>query len=487
MTLRRKLLSTFAGLAAMALLIALVAGWSVAQWARTEGELRSHYERSLLLQRIRAATFRAFKEVPDAVTGDDTDSRQEFDAFLKPARADFAEWSRLAETRAEKAEVARIQAAFEALVVQARRAFTLVEAGRQREAFVLMEGRLEDQNFAGFQKLSEDAVAADRRVRDIINARATQTRDTARLVMLIAALGTVSLGLLLAAYLASDLFAPLHDASDALDDLARGDRERRLPEDRDDELGRLNAAFNAAASSIAQRERTLSAVETADSAEGGEPWRNQPSRLALHAMVSQLQAQVGQAGRATREGNADDEKLDDAEREDTLRQIDDLLRAISRVTDFGFPLDLNRARVDVRALLYEVLVRFHDELARRGVSFDLSVSPEVGEASLDRLKMREALAELIRNGLEALPARGGRIGLRARIEGSTLVLEVADDGGGADGSAIDRALSGRGENGKPAVGLRLTRAIIEQHGGAMDVQSREGEGTYVQISLPIGV
>jgi len=85
LTLRRKLLTVFGGLAMLALLVVGMSWWVIGQWRATNAELEGHYLRSLLLQRIRAASFRAFKEVPDAVTGGDADARQEFEALLAPA------------------------------------------------------------------------------------------------------------------------------------------------------------------------------------------------------------------------------------------------------------------------------------------------------------------------------------------------------------------------------------------------------------------
>ena len=77
-----------------------------------------------------------------------------------------------------------------------------------------------------------------------------------------------------------------------------------------------------------------------------------------------------------------------------------------RVTDFSFPLDITLSKTDVRALLYDALRRFHDELSRRGISFELNVDKEIKYATLDHLKIREAVSELIHNALKALPESG---------------------------------------------------------------------------------
>jgi two-component system, OmpR family, sensor kinase len=482
MSLRRKLLTTFGALALLALLIAGMTVWATFQWQRTDRQLQDHYTRSLLLQGVRATVFRAFKEVPDAVLTGDVDARQEFEAFIPIIEEDFAEWAALADTEEERQQVEQVRGAYEALVRDARQVFDLVDAGQNDAAFQLMEGQLEDEEFQGFQELTEAAVESDQRNREIIRAQTQNTRRTAQIILAIGAFGTLSLGLLLAAYLASDLFRPLRDLERALQNVAHGNFDRRLPEERADEFGMVHRAYNEMAAAMAQRARLSGAtIETDGSGDGRESWEVKPSRATLHALVAQLRASVTQlTDGATPDGASEQQQGE------LLRQIDQLSVAVARVTDFGFPLDLNLARTDIRALLYEVLLRFHDQLVERGVSLELDIAPDVGIAVVDRLKLREALGELVRNALKALPEEGGKLGLRARLDDHhRLLLEVADDGRGADEPLIDQALA-ETESGPPRrVGLKLTRGVVEQHGGRLTIDSRPGEGTYVQIALPL--
>lgn len=509
MTLRHKLLTIFGALALLALVVAGITVWTQAQWAATEGALQGHYLRSLQVQRVRAATFRAFKEVPDAVTGGDPNARQEFDTLLGPIGEDFRHWAELADTDAERQQVEAVRGAFDRLVADARAVFALVDAGRQSEAFDLMEGRLEDQDFAGFQDVTEAAVQSDRETRDRVRAQTLGARRAAQTMLAVAVFGTLSLVLLLGGYLASDLFAPLRELERSLADVARGDLRRRLDAERRDELGGVNRAFNALAEAVARRERGagLGATPAAGRADGvpapaGAAWDGVPSRIALHALVSQLRTRVAalqRGGPGALTGGAGGAAAPTPAA--LLEEVDGLLHAVARVTEFGFPLDLTLAPTDVRALLYDVLLRFQEDLARRGASVEVQVAPEVGEAVVDRLKLRTALGELVRNALHALPERGGRVGLRAGIEsaagvggagggspaGALLVLEVADDGRGAPQSVLDRAPVPPGDpGGEPRhVGLRLTRAVVEQHGGTLRVRSEEGAGTYVRLALPL--
>lgn len=490
MNLRQKLLTTFGGLGVLALVTAGMSVWAILQWQGTEEKLQSHYERSLLLQRVRAAVFRAVKEVPDAVIGSDQQARLEFNKSLESIEPDFKRWAELAHNNEERQQVEQVRKAYETLISDARTAINLVEKGRKNEALQLMTGELEN-DFVPFQTLTEEAVASDRNYRKVIRAGTQRTRETTELVLAIAAFGTVSLVLLLAAYLASDLFAPLREVKQALDDLAAGDLERRLDEERNDELGAINRAFNQMAEVIQEREQVAQLAAfpagVADEGANGSALQQMPSRLTLHRLVSQLRAQVTHL--SSNQQVDGDGAVVTQDKQELMSQLDQLLQAVSRLTEFGFPLDLNLARTDIRALIYEVLLRFHDEFAQRAISFELDIAPEVSYAVVDRLKLREVLAELVRNALAAMPESGGRLGIRTGIaaDGTQLLVEIADNGTGAEQPLIEQAFALRdnGEHQPTRVGLKLTKAIVEQHGGHLEIDSRPGVGTYVQIQIPL--
>lgn len=480
MSLRRKLFVTFGVLALLGMVVAGVSIWATLQWASSNEGLQNHFIRSLQVQRIRASTLEAIREVPDALSDEDPDARQEFEDALDPVEEDFEMWARLAGTEDERRQVREVRAAYDAIVGDSRTFFDLFEAGRRDEAARLADGRIEEGDFDEFEAATEAAIASDREYRDTVRAQTEDTRRTAQLVLIVAAFGSVSLLLLVAAYLASDLFRPLRDLKHALDDVKRGDLDRRLDEDRSDELGEVSRAFNSAMEAIARREQ----ARELPPADGEQAWQSAPSRVTLHRLVSRLRSRISQLNETEngRDGYAD-------EQGELAVQLDQLSQAVARMTDFGFPLDLNLSRTDVRALLYRVFMRFQDELAERGVSIELNIAPEVDYAVVDRLKLREAVGELLQNALSALPESGGQLGLRSRPseDGTELLIEVADDGVGAEQSLIDDAfdLETSGPDDRPRVGLALTKAIIEQHGGRLRVESEPGGGAYAQIRLPL--
>lgn len=78
--------------------------------------------------------------------------------------------------------------------------------------------------------------------------------------------------------------------------------------------------------------------------------------------------------------------------------------------------------------------------------------------------------------------------MRARLfeNGTELLIEVADDGAGTEQSLMDEAFDPRDVPAeRTRVGLALTKAIVEQHGGSLGVESQPGDGMYARVRLPL--
>ncbi|MGI8538602.1 MAG: ATP-binding protein [Rubrobacteraceae bacterium] len=487
MSLRRKLVVTFGGLGFMTLMVAVITVWSMMGWSDSEQELREHYQRSLLLQEVRARSSQAFLEVPEGLTGNDPDARRDFEETLEPAGRFFDQWADLADNESEFREVEEVRSAYRLAVDGANEAFSLIEEENFEEGETLFD-ELEDNEFENFQQTALQAARDDSDRRQEIRDNTENTRRTAQTMLAISSFGALSLVLLLAGYLASDLFTPLRDIRSGLKSVRNGDRHIRLTEERSDEIGDINREFNRMVAAVSRRERNDGTTASTPirengggAVEGGDSFEETarmdlPTRVALHRMISDMREEVGRVG-----GNGHSA-------EHASARLEEMAREVSRLADFSYPMDLELERTDVRALVYGVVQRFQRRMIESSVSLEVDVSPEVRHAVADRLKLREAVCELLGNSLDAIPDRGGRIGLRVRADADdgghapNLLIEVADDGAGADQSLIDRSFD-RGESSYS--GLAMVRAVVKQHGGSLEIESEPGEGTYAQIRIPL--
>jgi signal transduction histidine kinase len=148
--------------------------------------------------------------------------------------------------------------------------------------------------------------------------------------------------------------------------------------------------------------------------------------------------------------------------------------------------------IDVRDLMREVEEYCRARLPRRGKPIRLvtNCSP-VPLVAANRTLLEWALENLVKNSVDALEERGGRIELRvARAPtGRTVEVEVADDGPGVPRTLRKRIFEA-GVSTKPqgwGVGLSLARRIVEEyHGGSLELVSADsGSGATFRITLPV--
>jgi signal transduction histidine kinase len=108
------------------------------------------------------------------------------------------------------------------------------------------------------------------------------------------------------------------------------------------------------------------------------------------------------------------------------------------------------------------------------------------EATVDEVKLRRVVLNLITNAREAM-GPGGEIRFISRVEDGVWHLEVRDTGPGIPDEIMDRLFEPFATHGKATgtgLGLALAKQFVEQHGGCITVQSQRGRGTTFFIEIP---
>ncbi|MFL6861969.1 MAG: sensor histidine kinase, partial [Allosphingosinicella sp.] len=152
---------------------------------------------------------------------------------------------------------------------------------------------------------------------------------------------------------------------------------------------------------------------------------------------------------------------------------------------------LAEEEVDLAELCGELAEGVRGLAERKGVELAVELTPEIGIVTGDRRRLSQAVGNVLRNALLYTGA-GGRVLLRAEGGRDSARIIISDNGRGiapADQARVfdrfQRTVEGRGEEQAGiGVGLPLARQFVEAHGGTVQLQSREGEGTTVIIRLP---
>jgi signal transduction histidine kinase len=133
------------------------------------------------------------------------------------------------------------------------------------------------------------------------------------------------------------------------------------------------------------------------------------------------------------------------------------------------------------------LVEFVRPLAtRQGIRLEASLDPAVPPMSMDRTLLRQAILNLVKNGLEVL-AQGGALTVTTQRLDETVEIAVSDTGPGIT-PEVGRRLFEQFFTTKPqgtGLGLYITRQIVEEHGGRLRWSSTPGAGAVFVAILPI--
>ena len=159
------------------------------------------------------------------------------------------------------------------------------------------------------------------------------------------------------------------------------------------------------------------------------------------------------------------------------------------VVDFLFavkPMDTKLEDGSINAVIQDLLDFVRPELDQAGVTIESRLSPSIPQLKIDARFIKQALLNLVKNAVSAMP-EGGVLGIRTRRAGDDVLITVSDTGAGIPDNIMDKIFEPYFTT-KPfgtGLGLTIVFKIVKEHFGDISVSSRPGEGTTITIALPI--
>ena len=311
---------------------------------------------------------------------------------------------------------------------------------------------------------------------ELLSAESHGFLNTLLFITVIGGVLTVGVAILLAAWLSKRITAPVTALTEATQAIAQGETTI-LPVSSSDKLGRMSAAFNQMTSTLeTQRDLRRRLINDVS------------HELNTPLTVIQLEATGLRDGLQTPESASDH----------IIKEVD-RLRGLVTDLDWLAETDHGELRLSLEASsIYELVSaevdRWQPQSQARRVELSLEASADLPDMDIDRMRMSQALGNVLSNSLLCTQA-GGNILLRAGLEGDeALAISITDNGIGihtADLSHVfdrfyrtDQSRS-RGIGGT-GLGLAITRAIVEAHGGTVTIRSDGlGQGVTVILRLPL--
>ena len=168
----------------------------------------------------------------------------------------------------------------------------------------------------------------------------------------------------------------------------------------------------------------------------------------------------------------------------------DILKSIRGLARQSSP---EMTRVDINAIIAEVLTFTRGELQQHGVSLETELYPNLGSIMGNRVQLQQVILNLIKNGIEAMSA----VTLRPRVlrvssqtdEHENVIIAVTDTGTGLDPTTMERIFDAFFTT-KPegmGMGLSICRSIVEAHGGRLWASPNLPYGSVFAFAVPVMV
>lgn len=274
--------------------------------------------------------------------------------------------------------------------------------------------------------------------------------------------------------LAGKISVPVKAATRAAKDIARGNYNNRINTDICTmELSELGNAVNHMAESLDNQEMLRRRLTSDVAHELRTPVAN---------VSSNIEAIIEGALEPT------NERLSSCYNE--LERITGIITELEKLRQIeGENMILHIGHVDIYELAKEVKLIFENEMSKKNIRCDI-----IGEhidVCVDKDKMSQVLNNLISNAVKYTD-NYGNIQITVIQENENVVITVKDNGCGIDDNDIQYIFerfyrtdkSRNRSTGGAGIGLTITRAIVQLHGGTIHVESKKGVGSLFKVTIP---
>ncbi len=167
-------------------------------------------------------------------------------------------------------------------------------------------------------------------------------------------------------------------------------------------------------------------------------------------------------------------------------EIHRLDRVVQILVDFTRPRDLRLEEIDLRRLLEDVLMLSAPDTEQHGVTVKRRLGTEPLGVKVDVDVMKQAILNVIINGMQAMP-QGGTLTISARRDEDNVITEIRDQGVGIPHELQEKIfeLYFTTRKGGSGIGLAQTYQALQWHYGSINFETVEGQGTTFRLCLPL--
>ncbi len=171
------------------------------------------------------------------------------------------------------------------------------------------------------------------------------------------------------------------------------------------------------------------------------------------------------------------------------RHADNCRRIVADLLDFSRSREFHTDKqvVSVNDTIEDILSMVGPQFMKKQIKLSTSLEKSIPPCLMDSRRMKQVLLNLIMNAAQAIGSKGSIL-ISTRVENSSVMVDIDDDGPGINKDIIDKIFDPFFSTKEPGqgtgLGLSVSYGIIREHDGEIRVQSRQGNGTRFTVILP---
>ena len=299
-----------------------------------------------------------------------------------------------------------------------------------------------------------------------------------------AALFVFGIGTIFIVYLARRYTKPIEEVVVAARMVAGGNLDQELRTDRKDEIGELTQSFNYMVRKL-REERVLE--EKLRKAEHLASIGQFSTSIAheIRNPLNFISLSIDHIKEKYTPHNREGKETFDSLIMNIKKEIQRVSRFAESFLAYGRPLEINTRPTDIRQLIEDVLELTLAKAEKEHIIIERHFET-MPELSIDPDLIKTCLYNVILNAFQSMP-KGGKLVIKTKIVNTKCCLSFEDTGEGISEDKLARIFDPffTTKTGGLGLGLALTKRVMEEHKGKVDIKSTKGIGTAVSLFLPM--
>ncbi len=299
------------------------------------------------------------------------------------------------------------------------------------------------------------------------------------IIVLIIVLAVV--GVILAALLARSVTKPILSLVDGMKEVSKGNLDHRVEIKGKDEIAILIESFNSMTSQLKASRERLTRVERLAA------WRDVARRIAHEIKNPLTPIQLSMYRLKKNMGSERYTQIFEECYNSIITEVENLRNMVTEFSNFARMPKPRMTSSSINEII-EIALNLYTNLPEN-IKLKIDLAENLPQVMVDNDQIRQVLHNIIGNAVDAM-SDGGEIIIRTyQDQDNLIVIEVSDTGCGMSEETLQKIFTPyftTKEKGT-GLGMSIVAQIIEEHGGEISIESKEGIGTKVTIKLKAGI